>query len=115
MSKSALRVTLGLILVAVVFASAPAWAGRADLRLYGEFMSYLALAVLWNMLAGYAGLMSVGQQAFVGLVCCRGSKEGGNCRGATPFQYSERYKNLFGEVRLLCTHCPHCRLISVCD
>ncbi|MCB1396447.1 MAG: branched-chain amino acid ABC transporter permease [Rhodobacter sp.] len=67
MSKSALRVTLGLILVAVVFASAPAWAGRADLRLYGEFMSYLALAVLWNLLAGYAGLMSVGQQAFVGL------------------------------------------------
>jgi branched-chain amino acid transport system permease protein len=30
-------------------------------------MSYLSLAVLWNLLAGYAGLMSVGQQAFVGL------------------------------------------------
>jgi len=67
MSKSALRVTLGLLLVAAFFASAPLWAGRADLRLYGEFMSFLALAVLWNLLAGYAGLMSVGQQAFVGL------------------------------------------------
>ncbi|MCB1390351.1 MAG: branched-chain amino acid ABC transporter permease [Rhodobacteraceae bacterium] len=67
MSRSALRVTLGLILVAAAFLSAPYWAGRADLRLYGEFLSYLALAVLWNLLAGYAGLMSVGQQAFVGL------------------------------------------------
>jgi branched-chain amino acid transport system permease protein len=29
-------------------------------------MSYLALAVLWNLLAGYAGLLSLGQQAFIG-------------------------------------------------
>ena len=28
---------------------------------------YVALAHLWNLLAGYAGLASVGQQAFVGL------------------------------------------------
>ena len=27
----------------------------------------LALAQYWNLLAGYAGLVSVGQQAFVGL------------------------------------------------
>ena len=27
----------------------------------------LALAQCWNLLAGYAGLVSVGQQAFVGL------------------------------------------------
>jgi branched-chain amino acid transport system permease protein len=30
---------------------------------------YLALAQAWNLLAGYAGLVSVGQQAFVGLGC----------------------------------------------
>jgi branched-chain amino acid transport system permease protein len=29
--------------------------------------SYVALASLWNLLAGYAGLVSVGQQAYVGL------------------------------------------------
>lgn len=51
----------------LVLALAPLWAGRSDLRLIGEIMAYLALAVLWNLLAGYAGLMSVGQQAFVGL------------------------------------------------
>ncbi|GAB4271058.1 MAG: branched-chain amino acid ABC transporter permease [Pararhodobacter sp.] len=67
MSKPALRVTIALVIIAAILAAGPWWAGRADLRLIGEFMSFLALAVLWNLLAGYAGLMSVGQQAFVGL------------------------------------------------
>ena len=31
-----------------------------------EVMCYLILAQMWNLLAGYAGLMSVGMQAFVG-------------------------------------------------
>ena len=42
-------------------------ARRADLRLIGEFAIYVALASLWNLLAGYTGLVSVGQQAYVGL------------------------------------------------
>ncbi|MEO9826033.1 MAG: branched-chain amino acid ABC transporter permease [Paracoccaceae bacterium] len=46
--------------------AAPWWAGRADMRLMGEIFLYLALASLWNLMAGYAGLVSVGQQAFVG-------------------------------------------------
>jgi branched-chain amino acid transport system permease protein len=32
-----------------------------------EIFTYVALASLWNLLAGYAGLVSVGQQAYVGL------------------------------------------------
>ena len=51
----------------VVFAAAPLWADRADLRLLSEVFAYIALASLWNLLAGYAGLVSVGQQAYVGL------------------------------------------------
>ena len=54
------------VLVAVLFA-APWWAGRSDLRLLAEIFAYIALASLWNLLAGYAGLVSVGQQAYVGL------------------------------------------------
>ena len=46
---------------------APWWAGRADIRLLSEIFLYLSLASLWNLLAGYCGLVSVGQQAFVGL------------------------------------------------
>lgn len=51
----------------VMLAAAPLWAGRSDLRLLGEIFAYIALASLWNLLAGYAGLVSVGQQAYVGL------------------------------------------------
>ena len=50
----------------LVLAAAPWWAGRAELRLFGEVYLYLSLAVLWNLMAGYAGLVSVGQQAYVG-------------------------------------------------
>lgn len=53
-------------LAVVVLAAAPWWAGRADLRLLGEIFLYLSLAYLWNLMAGYAGLVSVGQQAYVG-------------------------------------------------
>ena len=51
----------------IALAAAPLWAGRADLRLLMEALSFLALAQMWNLLAGYTGLISVGQQAFVGL------------------------------------------------
>lgn len=50
----------------IVLIAAPWWAGRADMRLMGEVFLYLALASLWNLMAGYAGLVSVGQQAYVG-------------------------------------------------
>jgi branched-chain amino acid transport system permease protein len=56
---------LGL-LVLIILIAAPWWAGRADMRLMGELFLYLALASLWNLMAGYAGLVSVGQQAYVG-------------------------------------------------
>ncbi len=48
-------------------AAAPLWGGRDDLQLLAEIYAYVALASLWNLLAGYAGLVSVGQQAYVGL------------------------------------------------
>jgi branched-chain amino acid transport system permease protein len=55
----------GALILAVLIA-APWWAGRADMRLMGELFLYLALASSWNLMAGYAGLVSVGQQAYVG-------------------------------------------------
>jgi branched-chain amino acid transport system permease protein len=60
----------GMALCAVAFAvlaTEPAWGGRDDLQLLSEMFCYVALASLWNLLAGYAGLVSVGQQAYVGL------------------------------------------------
>ena len=63
-SKAAL--VIGILLL-IGLAAAPWWAGRADMRLMSEIYLYLSLACLWNLMAGYAGLVSVGQQAFVGL------------------------------------------------
>jgi branched-chain amino acid transport system permease protein len=57
---------IGAIAFAVL-AAAPLWGGRDDLQLLSEICAYVALASLWNLLAGYAGLVSVGQQAYVGL------------------------------------------------
>jgi branched-chain amino acid transport system permease protein len=44
------------------------WMGDAGLmRVVIEFIALLVLAQMWNLLAGYAGLVSIGQQAYVGL------------------------------------------------
>ena len=62
------RIGIWLMFLALVaLAAAPAWGGRDDLRLLSEIYAYVGLASLWNLLAGYAGLVSVGQQAYVGL------------------------------------------------
>jgi branched-chain amino acid transport system permease protein len=61
---------VGVMLIAVVLivlVVAPYWGDRQTLRLLAEIYTFVALASLWNLLAGYAGLVSVGQQAFVGL------------------------------------------------
>jgi branched-chain amino acid transport system permease protein len=53
------------LLVALI--AMPLWSEPGQMRLVGEMAYFLALAQLWNLLAGYAGLVSVGQQAYVGL------------------------------------------------
>lgn len=60
----------GLVLIALAILALlllPLWGDSADMRLVVEICYYLALAQSWNLLAGYAGLVSVGQQAYVGL------------------------------------------------
>ncbi len=56
----------GMVLLAGL-ASLPAWGDAGTMRLLIEFFTLLALAEMWNLLAGYAGLVSIGQQAFIGL------------------------------------------------
>lgn len=62
---SSLFLAAALVLVAVAIA-APAFVGRGALRDLFFILTMLVLAQSWNLLAGYAGLVSVGQQAFVG-------------------------------------------------
>ena len=53
--------------VIAVFVSLPFWATNATTRTLVTFFTLLALAQMWNLLGGYAGLISVGQQAYVGI------------------------------------------------
>jgi len=54
------------VFILLALAAGPYWLDRNAMRLVNEFMVYLSLATLWNLLAGYAGLVSVGQHAYVG-------------------------------------------------
>jgi branched-chain amino acid transport system permease protein len=58
---------LGALVVVVVLALFPyiVYSGTTTIMIQGFIV--LTLACMWNLLAGYAGLVSVGQQAFVGL------------------------------------------------
>ena len=55
-----------IVLVAVL-ASMPWWAGAGMSSTIVEFLYYLAIAQMWNLLAGYGGLVSIGQQAYIGI------------------------------------------------
>ncbi|MEA3185314.1 MAG: branched-chain amino acid transport system permease protein [Ilumatobacteraceae bacterium] len=55
------------VLGLVVLAALPSWGSVSLQRKMVELFTLLALAVMWNLLAGFAGVVSVGQQVFVGL------------------------------------------------
>jgi branched-chain amino acid transport system permease protein len=55
------------LLLFLVLASMPGWANPGTIKLLVEFFTLLAMAQMWNLLAGYGGMVSIGQQAFVGL------------------------------------------------
>ena len=67
-STRASRVFGILLIVAVIaLAAAPFYAGRGTIQDLFFILTMLVLAQFWNLLAGYGGLISVGQQAFVGM------------------------------------------------
>jgi branched-chain amino acid transport system permease protein len=60
--RAAIIAALVLVLI-----SAPVWGGSGARALLIVFSYNAALAVMWNLLAGYAGLVTFGQQVFIGL------------------------------------------------
>ncbi|MBO0831852.1 MAG: branched-chain amino acid ABC transporter permease [Actinobacteria bacterium] len=58
---------LGALVAVVVLALVPYFVYSGTTSLMVQAFIVLTLASMWNLLAGYAGLVSVGQQAFVGL------------------------------------------------
>ena len=53
------------LLIAVV--SMPWWATAGNIRDVVQLCCYIAVAQMWNLMAGYGGLVSVGQQTFIGV------------------------------------------------
>ena len=62
-SRSALIASGMLVAVA---ASMPFWAESSWMREFVEIACYFIFAMMWNLLAGYGGMVSIGQQAFYG-------------------------------------------------
>jgi branched-chain amino acid transport system permease protein len=58
---------LPALLVLVVLGYLPYILGQGSTSTMVNFFILLTLGVTWNMLAGYAGLVSVGQQAYIGI------------------------------------------------
>ncbi|PWW00255.1 amino acid/amide ABC transporter membrane protein 2 (HAAT family) [Hoeflea marina] len=63
-SRVAGLVALGLAVLLLVL---PAFASRGLIQDLFFILTMLTLAQFWNLLAGYGGLVSIGQQAFVGI------------------------------------------------
>ena len=66
-TRASITFASATVLLLAVLCLGPLWlqAGAVD-RLTTLFI-YVILAVMWNALAGYAGLVSIGHQAFFGL------------------------------------------------
>lgn len=58
---------IGMIALVALLILAPFFASRGTIQDLFFILTMLVLAQFWNLLAGYGGLVSVGQQAFVGI------------------------------------------------
>ena len=56
-----------LLLGVVLLIAAPKITDANGLQTTADLLTMLVLAVMWNLLAGYADIVSIGQQAFVGI------------------------------------------------
>jgi branched-chain amino acid transport system permease protein len=63
---SQIAMIIGFVLL-VVAITLPWWGGSVAMRSVVEISCYLVFASMWNLLAGYGGMVSIGQQGFLGL------------------------------------------------
>lgn len=66
-SRSSRTASGGFLLVVAALFLAPALLSANAVEQLTSLLIFLILAVMWNALAGYGGLVSVGQQAFIGV------------------------------------------------
>ena len=66
-ARGGVAFTVGVGALLGLAAVAPLFVSRSTVQDLFQIVTLLVLAQCWNLLAGYAGLVSVGQQAFVGV------------------------------------------------
>lgn len=66
-TRASRRAALAAVVLLLFAVALPAFASRSLVQDLFMILTLLTLAQCWNLLAGYAGLVSVGQQAFVGI------------------------------------------------
>jgi branched-chain amino acid transport system permease protein len=59
--------TILLTSLLLLAASLPYWGESSWMREFVEIACYFIFAMMWNLLAGYGGMVSIGQQAYFGL------------------------------------------------
>ena len=67
-NPAARRLTWVATGVAIALAASLPWWGESSwMREFVEIACYLIFAMMWNLLAGYGGMVSIGQQAYFGI------------------------------------------------
>ena len=66
-ARQVLAIVFAALVVAGAAAIAPRFADAGVLRLCAEILLAICMAQMWNLLAGYTGLLSLGHQIFVGI------------------------------------------------
>jgi branched-chain amino acid transport system permease protein len=66
-TRASAALAIVALLAVLALTALPFFAGRGMVQQMFQILTFLVLAQCWNLLAGYAGLISVGQQAFVGM------------------------------------------------
>ena len=65
-TSGTITIALGCAVIVAIVAM-PWWASQGTIRDVVQICCYIAIAQMWNLLAGYAGLVSVGPQNFIGV------------------------------------------------
>lgn len=66
-SRSSLIRAAVLLVIVALLGSLPLWGSDYIVNIFLLIMLYMSLGHMWNLLSGYSGLVSLGQQSFVGL------------------------------------------------
>ncbi|MDR3364735.1 MAG: branched-chain amino acid ABC transporter permease [Clostridiales Family XIII bacterium] len=66
-SKGNMARYIGIAAIVAILLSLPAWGGKYAVMMVMLMGIYIALGQMWNLLAGYSGLISLGQQMYIGV------------------------------------------------